>query len=80
MDKTGINQRIEIEWIDSWGVNPSWEDEEEALEHNICHVKTLGYLVKETKEAIWITMSKDERTKMLCGIMVIPKVCIIKRC
>lgn len=70
-------KRVKIQWIDSWGVNPSWESVDEALEHSTCMIWTSGYLLKETEESAWIAMSYDENTQMVCGVKVIPKVCIL---
>ena len=44
-------ERVRIKWVDSWGVNPSWESKEEAIEHKTCLIWTSGYLIKETEEA-----------------------------
>jgi len=76
-NKNELKPRVKIQWIDSWGVNPSWESIEEALEHGSCMIWTSGYLIKQDTKTTWIAMSYDENTKMVCGVMVIPNVCIL---
>ena len=73
----GLMKKVDIEWLDSWGVSPNWESYDEARSHDLCFINTSGYLLKKDKHAVWVTMSNDDTTKMVCGVMVIPRKCIV---
>lgn len=70
-------KRVNIRWVDSWGVNPVWESVEEALEHKCCVIETMGFLLKQEEGKVWISMSYDSTTKMVCGVKVIPDKCVV---
>jgi hypothetical protein len=66
-----------VEWVDSESVD-AWTSLEEL---NVSQpvIITLGYLVKETKDAIAISPNWDNKNKNVSCVMIIPKCCIKKR-
>jgi hypothetical protein len=68
---------ISIDWLDAFSLD-SWMEEEAAMSaistSMLCH--TAGYFLAENEEAIAVchTYNKDNQ---VCGVMNIPKRCII---
>ncbi|MFQ5786491.1 MAG: hypothetical protein ACE5H1_00775 [Thermodesulfobacteriota bacterium] len=71
-------KKVKVLWKDAWGINPSWESKEEALDHSYCMVETIGWLLKENEDSIWLVMSWDKSTNMVCGAKLIPKECVLE--
>lgn len=68
---------VKIEWVDSRQIH-GWVLDED-IDTTACNVKTCGYLVKETSEALTVAVSIGEEPSQANGINVIPK-CCIKSC
>jgi hypothetical protein len=72
--------RIYIEWIDAYS-HDDWVDQDIAITmcSDVFPVKTTGYLLAETKYAVIICHSVNEKDKRVCGILHIPRKCIIRK-
>lgn len=68
-------RKLEITWVDSTHIS-DWQNADYKLTSNL-EVKTLGYLLEDTKDYIAVVQSVSE-DKQLNAIMQIPKVCIKK--
>jgi len=68
---------VKIKWRDSRGVTESWEEISYRKKLKLCKIKSVGYLLNETKKYIEITPHLSEN-KYCCGNMCIPKCSIIK--
>ncbi len=65
-----------IKWLDSAGKD-GWQHEDELPEP--CEITTLGFLVKETDDAVWVSCSKVTNGEQWAQVMVIPTYCILER-
>jgi len=66
-----------IEWIDSYSVYEQWDFLSDLEEPKVIKCKSVGFVVKETKESIMIIpyiSGEDEGGK---GGICIPKICIV---
>ena len=54
-----LTKRVEVSWVDASCVQ-GWHGPREALEHMPMPVKTLGYLVRKTKDFISVTQTQTE--------------------
>lgn len=68
---------ITVVWIDAVGAD-GWITEKELLNETPTTHHSVGYLIKETKEYITITMSYDEEKESLGAWLLIPKLYIKK--
>jgi len=67
-------------------VNITWEDSrqiygwtlEEDVDDSVCIINTVGYLIKETRNAYVVALSVGDNPKQYNGINVIPKKCVIE--
>ena len=64
---------IYCEWKDACAYS-GWDSEEN---YNLCLIKSVGFLVKETKEKIVLAVSKSDGE--FNAVMVIPKAWIVKK-
>ena len=73
--KSFLNKPVYIEWFDSLGCSPNWEFIEDDLDLEPIICKTLGFLMKESKEYIIIIphLVEVEHQKQGCGDMMIYK-------
>lgn len=69
------NEIIIVEWEDSRQSDPKWQwiDDFEPL--GICICTTIGYLIKITADALYISQSITDDGQM-AGIITIPLCCI----
>lgn len=71
---------VEIQWVDSYGVTPSWEEIEDVIDDVSCTViHSVGYVIKETADSISLASNICTKTSNVCGVMTIPKVSIKSR-
>jgi hypothetical protein len=82
MTKSDVPRIIYVEWVDS-ARTPGW-CEEAAIAHagNVMPCRTVGFLVKETKEAIAVALNNAHGPRVASPfgeIITIPKVAITKR-
>ena len=68
---------IEVKWLDACGSDGFVTEEELLKETPILHT-SVGYVINDTKEAITITMSWDEKKTNLGAWLLIPKAYIKK--
>ena len=70
----------QVNWIDAHGVTQDWQEVDE-IEENVCKVTSFGVVIKETDDAIYIAphAAFSIKTPQYCGVMIIPKVAILKR-
>ena len=67
-----------VEWIDSRGVGQHWS-QIANLSEKPCKMKSVGWLVKDTKKYICIAPHvgfEKDNDNQCCGEMYIPKKCI----
>jgi hypothetical protein len=69
---------ITVYWIDSCGPPDIWMDMREVTVMHCPQVKTRGYVLKETKRAVWIAGTVTEHGQV-GGVVIIPQVAILKR-
>jgi hypothetical protein len=74
-----------IEWHDAYSIH-GWTPPEEVTAASLSPITTVGFLLHETKESVWLASSLDhsEPTKTdplsgVAGSMVIPKAMIVRR-
>ena len=70
-----------IEWDDS-SVWREWYDEHEFKEYIMkddSMIPSVGILIEETKERIYLALNEDQSNKKHSGILMIPKSAIRKR-
>ncbi len=70
------NKIIEIEWLDSVGVTPSWGYTNELLPLPPIKCISVGYIVKDKKK--YITLVQSISNEQILGRLTIPKCSIIK--
>ncbi|HEC32991.1 MAG TPA: hypothetical protein ENI63_01895 [Candidatus Kaiserbacteria bacterium] len=71
-----MNKILEIKWKDACG-DDGWVSLKSVEEQTLVEIKTIGYLVKETKEFITLTMALElDKTG---AYLVIPKKMIISK-
>jgi len=63
-----------VRWVDSKSI----DDWSEPTPCELAHIDTTGWIFDETETTLAIAGSRSACGQM-CGIMVIPKVCIIDR-
>ena len=68
---------VQVEWKDASNM-PGWVNEGDTM-HPLVHVQSIGWLMKETKEAIWISSGRDLTRGGWTGAIAIPKGWIKKR-
>ncbi len=66
-----------VRWVDSYGVTSEWTEKHEAIKSTLCWIETVGTIIEETPDAIYIAGSVDLITGQVLGLMVIP-VCAIR--
>lgn len=69
---------IHIVWRDACG-DDGWASREQVEKEELVRIETVGFLVRESKEAYTLTMANDHSNEKVGAFMVIPKVNIIKR-
>ena len=52
-----LNTLVEVSWTDACGYS-HWHSRQEALEHDLMPAKSVGYLVRRTKDMISITQTQ----------------------
>lgn len=67
-----------VEWLDSRGVGTSWRHLED-MESETCVLRSVGWLMKNTKDLIHIVPHFGDDPAQGCGDMVIPKRCVLKK-
>ena len=65
-----------VEWIDSHQVQ-GWTDVAELPDSKGKKMKTLGWLVEESKNGITVSSSLGFSPTQVCGTMIIPKEVIV---
>ena len=67
--------KVEIEWFDAYEMSAGWHDLEDVLKVKLPIMKSLGYVVKETKDSITICADKnaDPKEKDRGRCQIIPK-------
>lgn len=72
-------QLLLVEWVDSYGCSPVWEPIAE-IKPEICHARSVGWLVAENNECITIVphVSETAVRPQGCGDMTIPRRSIVK--
>lgn len=68
---------IFVEWKDASNM-PGWISPEDEMPP-LVHIQSVGWLVKENKEAIWISTGVDYTRGGWTGLIAIPKGWIKKR-
>lgn len=63
---------VEIQWLDATGAD-GWTTEKSLLKETPAIHNSVGYVIKETKDHITITMSFDEERESLGAWLLIPK-------
>ena len=71
-------QLVQVDWTDAVGAD-GWEELENIIDTELSVHKTVGFLLKEHKDRLIVTMSYDEVNEQLGAYLVIPKVNILKR-
>jgi len=56
--KKALEEKVEIEWIDAYEMESGWHDLEDAEKITPPTVFSLGYVVKDTKEFIILSVEK----------------------
>lgn len=71
---------VEVYWQDAQSQD-GWVSIEEAVNDSLPMIRTVGYLLKETKELIVVTMQLDTKNDKTSMVMTIPRAWIkrIKR-
>lgn len=72
MPKLKLNDRIEVEWVDSY-TNAGWLDKEEAEKRPDLDCKTIGYYLKHDKELLWLSHSIGRKTSSARDVSVITR-------
>lgn len=72
MDK---DKKVIIKWIDSRQIH-GWVLNED-IDDTCCSIESCGFLVRETKDAYTVALSKGYNPLQWCGINVIPKCCVV---
>ena len=72
-----------VEWVDSFGCSPSWEELPQKGSKVTCMVcRSLGWLVYEDDKVIVVaphlSNEHDKCAVQACGEMTIPKVAVIR--
>lgn len=67
-----------VEWVDSYG-DVRWTDWDEAAKIKVSTNETVGFLVSETDDVLYIGASFDRDHDNVSGLTIIPKVAITKR-
>lgn len=70
-------QGVWIEWIDSMHT-AGWADRDLCESKKLSNCKTLGWLIKETKDIFIIGLSFDNQTDSFGQLLTIPKVAVKK--
>lgn len=68
----GAMKLVEIQWLDATGAD-GWTTEKSLLKETPAIHNSVGYVIKENKEHITITMSFDEERESLGAWLLIPK-------
>lgn len=71
-----LNRILFISWYDPTASPETWTDEEEFLCQEPAVCNTVGLVVKENEEAIWVASSWTDDGSVGEGI-IIPKGCLI---
>ena len=74
-----IGKEVRIDWVDSYGVTPSWRDLDD-FDAVLLRVRSYGVVIKDTPEIIVLAHNYAEETEytpeQANGTMVIPKACV----
>ena len=67
---------IEVEWEDSGGIG-KWHSIKDAEQMVPLNIKSVGYLLKESKHCIVIIQSKDDQDPKQCdSSLAVPRACV----
>jgi len=69
---------MEVHWLDTVMIS-DWQSVTDAESSTIPTIKTVGYLVKHTKEHLILAMSCDIECEETTEVYVIPSGMIVKR-
>lgn len=73
-----MDWKVEIvDWVDPHSVDP-WESLEN-LRTDVAKIVSIGFVVKETEDALVLSLNWDAAEKNTSCAMIIPKQCITKR-
>lgn len=64
---------VYVEWVDSRGVSENWNTFAWLKENDICVVRSVGWLLQDTKELIQIVPHIGDDPEQGCGDMTIPR-------
>lgn len=74
-----IGQEVKVNWVDSYGVTPAWQDLND-FDAILLRVRSYGVVIKDTPEILVLAHNYAEETEFTPeqanGTMVIPKACI----
>lgn len=70
---------IYVEWTDSRGCHASWQHVEAISEDEPCQLRSVGWVINETRSHIHLAPHIGDDPEQVCGDMVIPKFAITKR-
>jgi hypothetical protein len=65
-------------WVDSRGVSAHWQELEHIRNDGVCHVWSVGWVIRDTEEFIQLCPHIGHDPDQGCGEMSIPKVAIVK--
>lgn len=68
-------KKVLVEWLDSRRTTSEWEWLDAFEFEQPARIKTLGYLIRETVDGIWIaqSLSVEEERQQVSGVMTIPR-------
>lgn len=73
-----LDWKVEIvHWVDPHSLDP-WTDIDE-INLKPCDIHSVGYVLKENKESLVLSLNVNDENKDASCIMIIPKVCIKSR-
>jgi hypothetical protein len=72
-----ITKVVEVHWFDACAKS-GWDSTQEYLAHDIAPVVSIGYLLKETKQAITLVQSQVTDWHDCSAAISIPKSWIVK--
>lgn len=68
-----------IEWTDSRGCHASWQHVEAIADDEPCKLRSVGWVIKDTRDHIHLAPHIGDDPEQVCGDMIIPKLAITKR-
>lgn len=53
---------VSVDWVDSAHLS-GWRDEEQVQRHDVARCQTVGFLVRESDNAVYVALSRDAGDK-----------------